>query len=90
MINTYASVEDEEWTTDYRPCGIERDCMNASIIDRNNLIEDPPKFIYLSVSVYLPVSVQWFQTIDTAETSRGYPARASFPPQKQFIHSFGA
>ena len=40
MINTCASVEDEEWTTDYRPCGIERDCMNASIIDRSNSIED--------------------------------------------------
>ena len=40
MINTYASVEDEEWTSDYRPCGIERDCMNASIIDRNNVIKN--------------------------------------------------
>jgi len=43
-FNKYSSVENEQWTSNYNSCGIDRDCMNMSIFERNNLVQRYSKY----------------------------------------------
>jgi hypothetical protein len=47
-FSPWHSVENEEWTSNYDPCGIERDCMNMSIYERQTITPKQQNYNYIS------------------------------------------